>query len=85
MSFERFQVNEPSDFVAVAPDIFDLNSLIEFSRNAIEGLICMLFRVWGSTPLKEPDQGAPQIFIFFTSLFLILSETIQQLGEGFGG
>src|SRR4051794_33975238 len=85
MSLQRFQVNQACDFIAVTTDVRDLDSFIKLSGDAIERLVCLLFRERCSAPLKESDQRAPQILVFFTSLRLIFSQTLEQLGEGFCG
>jgi hypothetical protein len=85
MALERFEENQPRDFIAVAAYIFDLYSFIKLSGKAIEGFIRLFFRERRSAPLKEPDQRPPQIFISFTGLCSIISQAIQQLRKGFCG
>jgi len=79
--FERFQEDQPRDFVAVGSEILDVDAFVELLGKAVERLVRVLVRKRCVPPLEEADQRSPELFVSFTRPILIGIQFVQQLPE----
>ena len=71
VSFQSFEADEPSDLVAITTNVAYLDSFSEFSRDAIEDLVGLMFRERRAAPLKKPRERQPKVFISLARAFTI--------------
>jgi hypothetical protein len=83
-TLQRLQTYETRYLVAIAINVSNLDSRIQFLRDAIEDLIGLLFRKGSAPPFKKPGQGPAQMLIRLAGVVWIGIQTSQEVSKRLG-